>query len=541
MRRLFLFVGLSLLGACGVFGSGDSSAPTTDPADAGTDGNPAIVGDPVGDYAFTIDPLPSTFPVIQGATTKVRLTIKRGKALTEPVVITTRGLRDGITSAPLSLAGDTGDLELSVPAIAPQGEADGVVEASAHGVTIATPLKTFVRGKPGDIDTTYGSQGVSGDLFGRNADEIVSIVSVVVAPDDSVYVVGMCDIAAGDASFACVVHVGADGKRDATYGVAMPPTAFPRAAALQPDGKLVVVGGGLGPGAVWGTEVTRLDAAGQKDFTIGPGGARELTVGGLVGSESWGAYRVAVRDDGDIFVAFDDRDPAISGVTKNGVARLAPDGTFRTAFGSSGTSRWDSGQTTGLLVRNNPKSPSKGNLAMVWVTTTLPLTVKALQVNGTTGATDPLFAPSPVALDAYRPTSGPGLVELADGSIVALVGSYLRKFGPDGKAAAAFGLSGTAGPFASALPSGISSGMALQADEKILVAFEHPGGLEAVRFLPSGVIDAAFGQNGHATKALGLGTEGRQVVVQKSGRILMSADVSFAASRIDGALVAYWP
>jgi hypothetical protein len=287
--------------------------------------------------------------------------------------------------------------------------------------------------------------------------------------------------------------------------------------------------------------MNRLDAAGQPDTTFGPGGARELTVGGLVGSEAWGAYRVAIRADGDIFVAFDNRDPPVGGVTKNGVAHLAPDGTFRTAFGLSGTSRWDAGQMTGLLVRNNPASPSKGNLAMFWVTNTAPLTVKALQVNGDTGAADPLFAPSALALDAGRPSSGPGVVELADGSVVALFGNYLRKFGPDGKAAAAFGASGTGGPFPTGLP-GVLSGMALQADEKVLVAVEHTGGIEAIRVLPSGVLDAAFGQNGHTpTKLLGLGTTGRQVVVQKSGRILMSADVSFAASRIDGALVAYWP
>lgn len=536
MRLLPVLVVFGLASGCGVFGSADSpSDPTADGGsggDAGTDGPPPV-GEQPG-LRFTLAPVPSTIEVIRGATTKVPLTITREIGFNDPVVITTKDIRDSILSAPLSITADHGDLELQVPAGAPQGPATGTIVATAGGITVTTPVSLFVRGKPGDLDTRFANQGYLTGLLGTLPLR-QKVIDAKLAADDSVYIVTRI-LQTGATN---VVHIKSDGKPDTAYGtngVAFLGLGLPYAAALQPDGKLVIVGGGEDS-----TVVGRLDTTGQPDATFGAasggsGGALVVGTGGLDG-HTGGAYGVAVRGDGDIFVAWDNLDTTRT-IVKTGMARLAPNGTFRTAFGASGTGRFALGLTTAMVIRDNPGAASNGNLVMAWAGDTYaPNIFGHYEMTSDTGAgaggVKTLTIPG-----ARRDigNAGVGLVILPDQSAVTGVmgtsGLYLRKFDTSGNGVAAFGAAGLAGPFT--IASGSALGIAVQADGKILVATSKPGGQDAMRFTATGTIDTDFGFAGHTMSTLGTATK---VIVQKSGRILVVGP----DANDDLMVGAYWP
>jgi uncharacterized delta-60 repeat protein len=539
MRRLLLLVAAGVVGACGVFGGEDPSPASPAAADGGGPADGAgnsPVGQLPADFAFTIDPLTTPATLVQGASVKLKITVKRGKLLTGPIEITTRDLPGGITSAPLALTGDSGELELSAQATAAQGAAKGTIEGRAGAAVSTTPVDVLVRGKPGDLDTTFGVGGEVLDLFG--VDNIPIPEALVLAPDDSLYLVAAC---AGSGDQACVVHVSAEGKLDNAYGtggIAYLACTRPVGAALQPDGKLVVLGL---------TAIGRLDAAGQPDITFGSGspgpGTATLGTGGLNGNFD-GAVAVALRSDGDIYVAWDNTDNV---GTKDGAMRLAPNGSLRTEFGLAGTSRSAVGYTTAIAVRNNPASLSKGNLVMTFVGDGTASSVLGFnQKNGNTSVVDPQFGPAPKVITvagARRPLNrAPGLVELADESIIttfeATGGMFLRKFTSVGDPAVGFGTGGMAGPFTHDTNGG--SSLAVQADGKILVALLGGGGNKAMRFTAAGALDTTFANSGRLVRALpgGDGTS-RSVVVQKSGRIVLGG--RFFPGEGGGVLTAFWP
>ena len=551
MRWLPVLVVLAA-GGCGVFSSEDSPATPPGPDAGGIDGDAGAdsamsVGGPAAPL-FALGPVTTTTAIVHGTTAKVSISITRELGFMDPVQITTKNLRDGITSAPLSITTDRGDLEISVPAAAAQGAADGVIEATAGGVTRTTPVSLLVGGKPGEIDTTYGANGYVTGIFGKS----VNFVDAKLAADDSVFVVAT-DSGAGSAS---VAHVHADGTLDKTYGtsgVATVGVYAPHTAAVQPDGKLVVVGGDLSHG----TYVGRLDSAGHADTTFGQAsngpGTTILPAPG-VGGVSAGSFGVVVRPDGDIIVGFDNPVSAPMPADRVGVARLAPDGSLRTTFGTTGTARYANGDLLGVTVRDAPGTASNGSIVVVWADTTpSPHVLGFFQANGDTGGTDTTFgaAIKTVPIDGTsRPVAqrGAGLVTLSDQSIVAATTGassfsfYLRKYDPKGDGVSSFGVAGLAGPFSAGTNALAPLSIAAQADGKLLIAVAaltaalQPAGMDAVRFTATGTIDTAFGQSGHVADTVGYASV---VLVQKSGRIVLIGEG--ASPGHDALIGGYWP
>jgi uncharacterized delta-60 repeat protein len=102
------------------------------------------------------------------------------------------------------------------------------------------------------------------------------------------------------------------------------------AVALQPDGKIVLVGGCVDAGTVWKFCVVRLNADGGLDTTFdGPAGTGNGRFMFEIGTTGNGARAVAIQPDGKIL---------ISGICVNGgfvrfcLARLNVDGSFDTSF-----------------------------------------------------------------------------------------------------------------------------------------------------------------------------------------------------------------
>ncbi|MDB4944265.1 MAG: Hemolysin-type calcium-binding region [Labilithrix sp.] len=544
--RSWLVVGVTILAACSSFDEGNGSAPppgNVDDAgsDGGSSGTSQVPGQPP-DTSFLIDPVSAVVTVVQGKDAPVALLIKRGKNLVGGVDIVVKGLPDGVTASPLSITGTDGTLVLTASAGAAQGSAaDAVIEASAGGTTLKTTLKIFVRGAPGALDTTWAAgTGRANDIFGPTF--VSGFMALVLGDDDSVYGVGSCND--GGINHTCAVHVLADGTPDTAYGnagLALQTTSSPHGAALTSDGRLVVVGG---EGAGYAT-IARFAPAGAPDGTFGTGfvgpGTASLGTGGLAG-QNLGAYGVAIRKkDGNLFVAWDNFDGS---VVKNGSMRLDASGALVGQYGPGGTARSAVGGWSAILVRNDGGA-TDGNLITAWAGADLS---GFLQVAGDTGTVDSTQSQGGLRrevplLGARRPQSGMGgAVILADGTTVlpvtATPGIYVRAVTRAGDAAPGFGSSGVAGPFALG---GEATGIAAQADGKVIVAVEDTSGATGqhiVRFTTAGAIDPDFGDQGHVKTQIGSTSLGRKVVVQKSGRILVAGE-KLSPGR-NGAVTAYW-
>jgi uncharacterized delta-60 repeat protein len=115
-----------------------------------------------------------------------------------------------------------------------------------------------------------------------------------------------------DASFA------GTGKKAITFGG----IDAARVVLVQPDGRIVVAGGGAAASSFC---VARLRANGALDTTFGPGGKRTIDFGG----DDESAYGAALQPDGKIVLAG-------GSDLRVAVARLNPNGSLDTTFSGDG-------------------------------------------------------------------------------------------------------------------------------------------------------------------------------------------------------------
>jgi uncharacterized delta-60 repeat protein len=185
---------------------------------------------------------------------------------------------------------------------------------------------------PGDLDPTYGTGGKVRTDFTPTA----TMGGAALQPDGKIVVAGV----AGSTDPYIVARYTLDGSPDPTFGSAngrqtAPFTVFPRAVAIQPDGKIIV--GGLGQGSLpFSVALFRLNAGGSTDTTFGSGGL--VTVNFPAESS---IYDVAVLPDGKILACgevFLDNSFLL--------IRFNMNGTLDTSFGNGGTVRAKMGPTT---------------------------------------------------------------------------------------------------------------------------------------------------------------------------------------------------
>jgi uncharacterized delta-60 repeat protein len=201
----------------------------------------------------------------------------------------------------------------------------------------------------GQPDPTFGTGGTGHIGFVNSSDVQDDLMgTVLVQPDGKVVVVGG-DSAGGFNGGFGVVRLTADGQPDPTFGtngrvtVSIPVNGFDGAvafgAALQPDGRLVVVGWVMvGTTTISGRGITqtallvdaaavRLTAGGQQDPTFGTGGVfRLLPDGGATESGRFDSARVL--SDGRIILA--------GFGTVGQAVRLTPDGNLDPTYGTNG-------------------------------------------------------------------------------------------------------------------------------------------------------------------------------------------------------------
>jgi uncharacterized delta-60 repeat protein len=375
----------------------------------------------------------------------------------------------------------------------------------------------------GALDTSFSGNGKRAINFGGT--DIARVV--LVQPNGRIVVAG--GGAASD-SF-CVARLLPNGKLDTAFGsrgkrVVDFGTADESAfgAALQPDGKLVLVGGAFADVAI-----SRLNRNGSLDTSFSGDG--KLTF-------SWGAFSramaVTVLSGGKLLVA------GFSGPEGGDiqVARLKPGGAFDTSFGNGGKAAVDLGGTEfGLAMARQ----ANGRILVAGRSDPTGGVVVRLRANGTL---DPDFNGSGhVTLSGVAGANAvlvqPNRKIVVAGNTAGLEHMIVMRLNPSGSPDTSFGSAGSTTIDFGSLAD-LTGGAALQPDGKIVIAgySQDNEKIAVARLNADGSLDSTFGNGGKALVGFGVATFGNAVALQRNGRIVVagqrSGDDDFALARLLG-------
>jgi uncharacterized delta-60 repeat protein len=223
---------------------------------------------------------------------------------------------------------DIGTFADSAAAVALQPDGKIVVVGSNNNLDFVVVRYTG----DGSLDTAFAGGGRLTTDFGGTMD---AAAGVVLQPDGKIVVVGTTfGISIMNRDFA-LARYNPDGSPDAAFGVNglvtsnFTPADAAADVALQPNGRLVVVGTAGNPGAL-DFAVARYDTNGNLDAAFGTGGV----VFTDFASQQDAAASVALQPDGNIVAA---GTTGVSGPLGDfALARYNPNGTLDGLFGTSG-------------------------------------------------------------------------------------------------------------------------------------------------------------------------------------------------------------
>ncbi len=306
---------------------------------------------------------------------------------------------------------------------------------------------------------------------------------------------------------------------------------------VQPDGKIVAVAASQVSGATWA--VSRSNADGTLDTSFGTNGTVVTTFAGSSGGEANG---LAIQPDGKIVVVGIVNQPGTFDAW--GIARYNTDGTLDTTFGSgglvlmkfTGEAGWLYDAATlsngDILVGGMLQNPNGFAVARLTSTGQLDTTF------GSGGIAS--INPDPTH-PAYN-TTGQSMIVQPDGKIL-MTGianfNYMPvvRFNADGTPDTSFNGTGVAlipaSTFGSSYSTVVGQGLALQSDGKILVTgHADPTNFEddwaTARLNPDGSLDTSFSGDGVDTIDFASGSDiANDVTVMADGKIMVAgrADV----------------
>lgn len=386
-----------------------------------------------------------------------------------------------VTSFPDQPAGASG--------IALQGHSIVVV---GGGLSATAPnfLLARYRGN-GTLDPTFGDAGrvvtPMPTAAGANGAE-----AVAVQPDRRIVAVGTAGLGSGDTIGFAVARYLPDGELDKTFGVngiAITPVGpvgdgGASGVVIQPDGKIVVVGGANDANQNATFAAARYLPNGTLDPAFGDGGT--LLV--LIPGGDAGASAVALQPDGKVVVAGTAIGPGMVG-QQFALVRLTDGGVLDPTFGG-----------TGIVVAQNVPSQGKG------------------------GAEDLVIGRDGRILVA-------GLGQAQDGQ-----GTFgLMRFLSDGSLDSSFG--GGTGKVLTEFPGGAGARSVLVRHDGRIVAAGGagvPSTFALAGYLPDGSLDTAFGTCGRTTTVIGENSGiSDAVLIQHSGRIVV-AGTTFNSTVTEG-------
>lgn len=324
------------------------------------------------------------------------------------------------------------------------------------------------------------------------------------------------------------------GSLDPTFGssgIATTPAASFGAAALQSDGKIVVVGS---VSSAQGPAVLRYDTNGGLDSTFGTGGQVTFNF-----NDSGSAFAVAIQGDGKILFAAPDE-------LQLAILRLNTNGSLDTSFGSKGVAFIP--DTAPFLV------PANGTIALadgkiLLVAHSLELGNNAFERLLSNGTPDSTFGTNGAALLV---ASGQMLALQPSGQILVLNSMFnqgaVSGYNANGSLNGTFGGAGQAAGY------GTGAGMAvIDSTSEFIVAGslvttplspQGNTGFLLVRYTSNGNIDTTFGTNGVTTTSFpgNLFSAAAAVALQSNGDVVAggsTAATSDNSSDLDFALARY--
>lgn len=401
---------------------------------------------------------------------------------------------------------------------------------------------TRVEASAGDLDATFGAGGkVTTDLFG----EFDQVVSVLTQSDGKIVTVGNAG------AFCAAVRYDSLGNRDWSYGDGgMALIGFDGGlaldAAMQMDGKIVIVGRGGGIDSFADFAIARLDASGNTDAGFN-GGA---TVLAHLTDDFDAATAVAIQTDGKIVVA--GRAFGTGSSADFGMVRYDAAGILDAGFGAGGVVITDffgdKDGASAIAIQADGKivvaGDAKNGAANGY----------ALARYDAAGHPDATFGIGGKVFDGYGGNSGTGnaLVIQTDGKIIVAGRSGnlglnsnfgVVRYDASGIRDGAYGIGGTRLIDFFGNDEAANS-VALQNDGKLVVGGTIRNAAATLdfglaRLDANGDLDAAFGAGGKvSTDFLGNDDGSGALHIQTDGKILMGG---FAdnGSETDFALVRY--
>jgi uncharacterized delta-60 repeat protein len=472
------------MAACGEAFSGEEPGA----ADAGAD--TSVGGEARGDVDLAV---PKGLLLVHGQSLVVDVAVTRKPPFTKGMTITPRGLPAGLAAPPVDITPNdvSAKLTLTVSASVAQGALTGVTfEATSEGALIGkTAVDGFVRGAPGELDTTFGNSG--------QVDLGTDFNGLAMRADGSFYVLESLNQSA-------VRRYSKDGALDTTFGTAgvyTPGAATPMTAIAWKDPYLFVAGStGVAP-LKW--YVRRLTADGKVDAAYGAGGTYERTSAAAPNQ----LRGLAIGPNGEALLA--------GGIGFLGtLVPVTPQGT------GIGQTEWNPPQVLSAALFDGARSVAIGDLGAV---------TRAISSNQ---MFDGDFADNGM-MSTY---TGASLVSLvADGPGKYVIGGldtatqqlFVERVDAPQVGKAKMDLTfNDVGYLLSGITTSAGGGnIALAADRKILqtgtVSVGPAYRCVLVRYTTSGKLDATFGKDGSSTPAIDECYAG-QVATQPDGRIVMS-------------------
>lgn len=283
-----------------VLGFQDTSL--VDGADGGTDsGGPAVDDGGNGSEPDANDETPALRITPKqvtlrrgGGSVSVALQLTRGLTVTGDVAIQVTGLPDGVTAAPVSLAGgeSTGTLTLTASASAALGKVTASLTTNADAIP-PVPLSVIVSEASGTPDPKFGVSGIASDTTGGKG---AFFYALAIQADDAVLAGGVT----GTAGWL-LRRYAANGAVDATFSPVLPMTGKLQALAVDGSGRVLCAGfSSLTPADPQQLSMLRILPNGSIDTAFGGGLIRLDAADATLGSAGLG---VAVGKDDSVWVA----------------------------------------------------------------------------------------------------------------------------------------------------------------------------------------------------------------------------------------------
>ncbi|MFI8963933.1 calcium-binding protein [Streptomyces sp. NPDC053493] len=403
-----------------------------------------------------------------------------------------------------------------------------LARASATGfasLALVLGLPAVATAAPGDLDTTFDGDGkVVTDVGGFS-----SVSGMAVQPDGKIVTAGYGFTLETSGDFT-LVRYNTDGSLDPTFGGdGIVTTDFEqtndeaRGLALQPDGKIVVVGGSTNWGGTGTWAAARYLPNGDLDTSFGADGTGKAVVDIDVDAIET-ALAVAVQPDGKIVLGGES-------IGNWSLARLDSAGILDTTFGGGdGIVTTDFGAgccnaVTDLALQSDGKivaaGYSPGSFTVVRYTASGdPDTGFDGDGRVTTG-----FGTGPVGV--VLQADGRIVIAGTDGNAFGLVrftttGALDPTFDGDGRVTTSFGPPAEAG----------AMDLALQADGRLVAAGHYAGDFALARYNTNGSLDPDFGGgDGRVTTDFGgPDDQAAQVLLQADGKIVAGGLAGTASS-----------